>query len=63
MRETIEDIMIELEGIKEERGLHGGIRTLLLWVQNVDCRRSVIVNRGKELSSMGPFIIRIRKKI
>ena len=29
MRETIEDIMIELEGIKEERGLHGGIRTLL----------------------------------
>jgi len=29
VRETIEDIMIELEGIKEERGLHGGIRTLL----------------------------------
>jgi len=56
------NLIIELGGMREKRVLLQGIRTLLYVVQHVYCKRSVIVNRGRELSFMGSFIIiRIRK--
>jgi len=62
-RETLYNLIIELEGMREKRVLLQEIRILLSRVQNVYYKRSVIVNGGRELSCMRSFsIIRIRKE-